>query len=280
MRPQLSRSVLDRAAHHRSDPTWLEAAWQRAHVIVVDPASGNTPVDGDPPHLAYLDAAHAPDGDRLYLGGEDEPYFAVAAPVSGGGGLRELGPRLSDFDAGVFTEAVALIHWHADHQYDPRNGHRTQIAEAGWERRDGDRPSWPRTDPAIMVIITDGADQVLLARGVNWGQNRYSCIAGFVEPGESAEAACHREVGEEVGVPIAELSYIASQPWPYPRSLMLGYEAVADPDHPLTLQADEIAAARWFTRDHLKSALAGEEGPLVLPPSISIARYLMERWTG
>lgn len=280
MRPQLSRSVLDRAAHRRNDPAWLEQAWDRARVLVVDPQSGAARVTGEPPRLEFVAAARAPAGDRLYLGGEAEPYFAVAAPVVDGVGLREAGPLLSDFDVGVLTEAVALVHFHTEHAFHAATGRPTRVDEGGWARRDGDKVTWPRTDPAVMVIITDGADRVLLANGTGWKPDRYSCIAGFVEPGESAEAACHREVGEEVGVAITDLTYVASQPWPYPRSLMLAYQAVAEPDQDIVVQPGEIAAARWFTRTQLRAALAGEPAPLKTPPSISIARFLMERWVG
>lgn len=278
MRPQLSRSVLDRAAHRRADPAWLDAAWARAKVLLIDPKTGNARVTGEPPALVYCAPHEAPDGHRLYLGGEDQPYFAVATSVTDGVGLREAGPLLSDFDVGVLTEAVALVRWHADHEFHAATGRPTEVHDGGWSRRDGDKTTWPRTDPAVMVIITDGADQVLLANGAGWDADRYSCIAGFVEPGESAEAACHREVGEEVGVDITALSYVASQPWPYPRSLMLAYEAIADPAQPIVVEPGEISAARWFTRADLRAALAGETAPLRMPPSISIARFLMERW--
>lgn len=278
MRPQLSRAVLDRAAHRRGDPAWLEEAWARARVLVVDPKTGNVRVTGENPALVFVEAGEAPQGDRLYLGGEEEPYFAVAAPVTDGVGLREAGPLLSDFDVGVLTQAVALVRWHSEHAFHAATGRPTEVNEGGWSRRDGDKVSWPRTDPAVMVIITDGADRVLLANGVNWESDRFSCIAGFIEPGESAEAACHREVGEEVGVDITGLTYVASQPWPYPRSLMLAFEAVADPSQAIVVEPAEIAAARWFSRDELRAALAGEPAPLRMPPSISIARFLMERW--
>lgn len=280
MRPQLSRAVLDRAAHRRTDSEWLAEAWTRSLVLVIDPQTGNTEVTGDPPQLAYLKPQQAPEGDRLYLGGEEQPYFAVAATISGGGGLREIGPQLSDFDVGVLAEALALVRWHEDHRFHNLNGQVTQIDQAGWERRAGDKVMWPRTDPAVMVLITDGDDHVLLANGENWPADRFSCIAGFVEPGESAEAACHREVGEEVGVAVTDLTYVASQPWPFPRSLMLGYQAVANPQDPIVVQAGEIAAARWFSRDEVSAALVGAAAPLRMPPSISIARFLMERWVG
>lgn len=280
MRPPLSSAVLDRAAHRRNDPEWLAAAWERARVLVVDPKTGFAPMVGEPPALVYVDASQAPVGDRLYLGGEEQPYFVVAGEVTDGAGLREAGARLSEFDAGVLTEALALVRWHVDHGFHPLDGSATQVHAGGWERRNGDRVVWPRTDPAVMVLITDGADRCLLANGVGWPADRYSCIAGFVEPGESAEAAAYREVAEEVGVDLTGLTYVASQPWPFPRSLMLAYEGVADPAQPIVTQDDEIAHARWFDRDELAAALAGRAAPLRLSSSISISRFLMERWVG
>lgn len=280
MRPGLSTTVLDRAAHRRHDRQWLAAAWERGRVLVVDPKSGFAPVEGDPPALRYVGPDEAPAGDRLYLGGEEPPYFAVAAPVSDGAGLREVGAQLSEFDAGVLTEALALVRWHIDHAFDPLDGSATEVDAGGWERRSGDRVVWPRTDPAVMVLITDGGNRCLLANGVGWPADRYSCIAGFVEPGESVEAAAHREVAEEVGVELTDLTYVASQPWPFPRSLMLAFEGVADPSAPIVTQDDEIAHARWFDRADLVAALAGEAAPLRLSHSISISRFLMERWAG
>ncbi|CAM3492075.1 NAD(+) diphosphatase [Stackebrandtia soli] len=274
----LARTVLDRAAHRRNDPEWIAKAWKRARVIVVDPTTGHVPVVGDPPRLAFVAADDAPEGERLFLGGEEEPYFAVAGPVPGGAGLREVGAKLSEFEADVLTVAVALSRWHLDHRFSFASGRPTELSAAGWERRDGDTVLWPRTDPAVMVLITDGADRCLLARGVGWPEKRFSCIAGFVEPGESAEAAARREVAEEVGVTIDALDYVASQPWPYPRSLMLAYEAVADPAEPIVPQTDEIAEARWFDRADIADAVAGRPAPLLSSITISISRFLLERW--
>jgi NAD+ diphosphatase len=278
MRPALSRSVLNRAAHRRNDPQWLELAWTRARVLVVDPDTGHVPVSRDPTRLVYMHPDAAPEGERLFLGGEDEPYFAVAAPVQNGAGLREIGVGLSDFDAGVLAQAVALVRWHRSHRRSPADGQPLTSAAGGWELRNGDRAHWPRTDPAVVVEMPDRRHPSLLARGTGWPKRRFSCIAGFVEPGESAEAACFREVREEIGLDIAGLSYVASQPWPFPHSLMLGYEAESDPDQPLTLQPDEIRDARWFTRAEVLAALAGAPGPLLSPPTISISRFLLWRW--
>ncbi|HIV59065.1 MAG TPA: NAD(+) diphosphatase [Candidatus Stackebrandtia faecavium] len=278
-RPQFFRTYLDRAAHNRKDEEWLKEAWERGRVLVVDPETGNVETDGqDPPGLVFRSPDDAPNGIRLYLGGELRPYFAVTATVSEGANLRRLATRLSEFEADIVMEAVALARWHSDHVFHPATGNPTEVSSGGWERRDGEKVIWPRTDPAIMVLITDGADRCLLANGVSWPSDRYSCVAGFVDPGESAEAACHREVLEEVGIDITGLSYVASQPWPFPRSLMLAYSAVGDPDATITMEPEEIADARWFTREQVRDALAGRPAPLQTAQSASIARFLLERW--
>ena len=133
---------------------------------------------------------------------------------------------------------------------------------------------FPRTDPAVIMLVHDGADRVVLGRQAVWPPGRFSILAGFVEPGESAEAAVAREVAEEVGLRVTDIRYVASQPWPFPQSLMLGFTARVDGDPTLHLDEDEIEEARWFTRDELRSGA----GPRVLPPPVSIARHIIDRW--
>jgi NAD+ diphosphatase len=141
-----------------------------------------------------------------------------------------------------------------------------------------DTEIFPRTDPAVIMLVHDGGDRVLLGRQAVWPPGRFSILAGFVEPGESAEAAVAREVAEEVGLRVTDIRYVTSQPWPFPQSLMLGFVARAEGDSPadltLRLDPDEIEEARWFTRDELSSG----EGPRALPPSLSIARHILDRW--
>ncbi len=277
MQPRFFQSHLDRAAHRRKDEAWLKEAWERGRVLVVDPETGNVEVDSAE-RPVFRSSEDAPDGHRLYLGGELRPYFAVTAPVSQGASLRQLASRLPELEADIVMEAVALARWHGDHIYHPATGNPTEVLSGGWERRDGEKVLWPRTDPAIMVLITDGADRCLLANGRSWPRDRYSCLAGFVDPGESAEAACHREVFEEVGLTITGLTYVASQPWPFPRSLMLAYRAIGDPDAAITMEPEEIADATWFTREQVRNALAGRPAPLRAASSASIARFLLEDW--
>ena len=168
----------------------------------------------------------------------------------------------------MFSAAAALGNWHATHRYSPRNGLPTTVTEGGWSRIDPDgQQMWPRTDPAMIVLVHDGVPapegRCLLGHNARVGlspdgSRRFSTLAGFVEPGESAEAAVVREVLEEVGVRVRALRYEGSQAWPYPGSLMLGFTAVADRAAPITVDPEEITEARWFTRVEIARMKAGE----------------------
>jgi NAD+ diphosphatase len=289
--PLLSRGGLDRAAHRRVDPAWLDEAWAKARVLVVD--EGRVLVRDD--ELVFLDAARAPEGERYFLGvDQDEtPYFAVAAETPAVEGatkrdLRGVGLKLSARDVGVMATAVALANWHVRHAYSPLSGQPTVLSEAGWTRvsDDGAETLWPRTDPAVIMLVHDGvagpSGRCLLGHNAAWTtpgwENRYSCLAGFVEPGESAEMSVAREVFEEVGVAVRDVTYVSSQPWPFPGSIMLGFHAVADPDAELTFDPAEISHARWFTRAEIRAVLADEPADFGLPSAISIAHYLVETW--
>ncbi|MFC0503303.1 NAD(+) diphosphatase [Micromonospora costi] len=304
--PPLARSTLDRAAHRRTDPAWLAEAWLRGRVLVLDStADGRTLVrtDVSPPALVLLGAGDLPAGSEaaaMFLGVEPDevPVFAVDVvlpelPGTRAVGLRDVGHLLSDRDAGLFTTALALLNWHLRHAYTSATGAPTEMDEAGWSRidRNGER-IWPRTDPAMIVLVHDGVDglegRCLLGNNAAWpstpGQRRFSCLAGYVEPGESAEAAVLREVREEVGVGVERIAYVGSQAWPFPGSLMLGFLATADPEDPVRLDPTEIAYARWFTRAEIGAALAGRTvdvgggARLVLPPPASIALFLIHKW--
>jgi NAD+ diphosphatase len=303
--PPLARTTLDRAAHLRKDAVWLAEAWQRARVLVIDPDKGGRALVRDHDGavtLVLLDPGSAPEGDRLFLGLEPDttPVFTISAvlpPIEGTRPvtLRDIGHLLADRDAGLFAAASALVNWHLTHLFSPLTGQPTTIADGGWARVTGDgKMMWPRTDPAMIVLVHDGVEgpegRCLLGHNAAWGTPggilRFSCLAGYVEPGESAEAAVVREVAEEVGVRLSALRYEASQSWPYPGSLMLGFSARADPKQPLQVDPEEIAEARWFTRRDIAAMTDGEfidpeSGvPMNLPMRASIAFYLIERWLG
>jgi NAD+ diphosphatase len=199
--------------------------------------------------------------------------------------------------------SIALLQWHSRHEHCPRCGAVTVITRTGWARQcpvDGST-HFPRTDPAVIMLVHDGGDRCLLGRGPSWPAGRFSTLAGFVEPGESLEAAVAREVHEEVGVRVTDVRYVDSQPWPFPASLMLGFNALAVGDLAITLDQDEMAAAGWFSRDEVQRAAAwtdlnalegwsatedrpsgsSEEADRTLSaisPRLSISRYLIDEW--
>jgi NAD+ diphosphatase len=279
--PTLSRSAIDRAATRREDAEWLAKAWQTGKLLVVDEQGRTTAREDGAPELVYADAADwQSDGPRLLLGEADDGtayWGTVGEPPKALGArtvdLRLVGAALSDLEAGLLVTTVALTNWHLTHTHCPRCGAETDVVKAGWSRvcPVDDSEHFPRTDPAVIVLLHDGGDRALLGRQPTWPQGRYSTIAGFVESGESAEQAVHREVLEETGVLVDDVIYRASQPWPFPQSLMLGYEArvvggdVEAVDH-------ELEDVRWFDREELRRDVA------TLPPNASIAHWLITGW--
>ena len=193
-------------------------------------------------------------------------------------GLRRVGPLLDRFDGGLLAYARGMLRWHQQHAYCGVCGSRTVMLEAGFVRRctnaECDRQHFPRTDPAIIVLVTHG-DRVLLGRQAKWDATWYSVLAGFVEPGESLEQAVRREVKEEAGITVGDVRYDSSQPWPFPSSLMIGFTGEALDDE-IRIGDDELEDARWFTHADIDAGL--EAGELRLSPRISISRHLIERW--
>ncbi len=279
----LSRATLDRAAGRRSDPEWLAAAWADPRSRVVQVGAGRAL--GDTDGLRLVPSATAPLGERYLLGvdGEGAAYFAVHLPDGPPPGdsvsLREAGALLPDRDAGLFAHAAALSNWHAAHRHCARCGAGTEVAAAGHVRRcpaDGSE-HYPRTDPAVIMLVIDPDDRALLGRQASWPDRRFSALAGFVEPGESCEQALIREVAEETGIVVSAPCYAGSQPWPFPSSLMLAFFASSPGGTPRP-DGHEIVEARWFSRHELQDALAA--GEITLPASVSIARKLVEGWYG
>lgn len=193
--------------------------------------------------------------------------------------LREVGADLDDVEAGLLTTATALHGWHRAHRHCPRCGQATDVVQAGWVRRcprDGSE-HYPRTDPAVIMAVVDDEDRLLLGTGQPWPEGRVSVLAGFVEAGETLEAAVAREVQEEVGVEVVDVQYRGNQPWPFPASLMLGFRARAVTTD-LTVDPTELRSAAWYTREELRAGVV--DGSRTLPPRVSIARVLVEEWFG
>ncbi|MEU1949070.1 NAD(+) diphosphatase [Streptomyces sp. NPDC056697] len=287
-------SGIDRSAHHRLDEAWLAAAWSHPTTRVFVVSGGQALVDDTPDgrtELVMTPSFEAPptENHRYFLGTDQEGvrYFALQKDSLPGrmdqsarpAGLREAGALLSERDAGLLVHAVALENWQRLHRFCSRCGERTMIAAAGHIRRCPacGAEHYPRTDPAVIMLVRDERDRALLGRQVHWPEGRFSTLAGFVEPGESIEQAVVREVAEEAGVTVGEVEYVASQPWPFPSSLMLGFMAQATSSL-IQVDGEEIHEARWFSRDDLRAAIESGE---VLPPSgISIAARLIELWYG
>ncbi|THA27576.1 NAD(+) diphosphatase [Streptomyces sp. RKND-216] len=287
---------IDRAAHRRLDEAWLAAAWSHPTTRVFVVSGGQALIEdtGDGcTELVTMPSFDAPatESHRYFLGVDPEgvAYFALQKDALPGrmddiarpAGLREAGVLLPERDAELLVHAVALENWQRLHRFCSRCGERAVIAAAGHVRRCPacGAEHYPRTDPAVIMLVTDVHDRALLGRQVHWPEGRFSTLAGFVEPGESIEQAVVREVGEEVGVevPVEGVAYVGSQPWPFPSSLMLGFTARASSSR-IQVDGHEIEEARWFSRDDLRAAFASGE---VLPPSgISIAARLVERWYG
>jgi NAD+ diphosphatase len=289
----LARTAVDRAADRRADLQLLPSllADPATRVLAVVDGSAEVCHHGNPGGGLGL-ALRAPlpsDSEALgvFLGvdGEGTAYVAVdettvdSADARDLRTLRQVGVDLDDRDAGLLTTALGVLNWHRTHGHCPRCGAPTEAVQGGWLRRcrsDGSE-HYPRTDPAVIMSVVDDRDRLLLARGPQWAERRYSVLAGFVEPGETLEAAVAREVFEEVGVHVADVRFLGNQPWPFPSSLMLGFTARALTTD-LVLQEDEIAEARWVTREELLAEVA--EGSTGVANRISIARSLIEHWLG
>jgi NAD+ diphosphatase len=284
-----ARAAHYRAAHRRAEPG-LVGDLLKEHGTKVLVVRGNRAAIARQ-RVALLppdDVAHLDVGLHLFLG-EAEGVAYLAAVLADAdaepdldvewAGLRNFDEP--DLEQGLVVEAIALAQWHAVNTHCPRCGTRTEVTQGGWVRHcptDGTN-QFPRTDPAVIMAITDVDDRLLLARGPQWGPGRRSVLAGFVEPGEGLEQAVVRETMEEVAVVVDpdSIEYRGSQSWPLPASLMLGFRARATSTR-LVRQEDEIAEADWFTREEMAAAVA--DGHLGLPGRASIARSLIEDWYG
>ncbi|GMA32126.1 NAD(+) diphosphatase [Litorihabitans aurantiacus] len=293
----LGRSAIDRDADRRREEGLIERLRADSSTAVVVVASGHVRVgDGTSLDLRAPDAVAGPgswfylghDGERAYLAHAPEPAprFERGSTTPGWASLRDVGHLLSDAEAGLATAAVALASWRRGHRHCPRCGASTVLVEAGWAarcERDGST-HYPRTDPAVIMSVRDGADRLLLARSAAWPQRRRSVLAGFVEAGEGLEQAVRREVAEEVGLAVGHVDYLGAQPWPFPGSLMVAFHGYLDGEahpggsaHPRP-DGVEILDADFYTREALARIVGS--GEVVLPSRTSIARVIIESWYG
>ena len=299
----LSRSSVDRDYLTRSRPGLLDElrADPRTRAVVLSRGAALL-AEGSRPRLELLPLPALPAANLVvYLGraleGETAGSPIVAAVLDDAtadalqpdrgrwGDLRRLGADLDSLDAGLFTQALAITNWHASHGFSPRTGAPTLPAQGGWVRHpegeteeSGGHHVFPRTDPAIIVGVTDDRDRLLLGANALWGGDRYSILAGFVEPGESLEAAVVREIKEESGLTVIDPVYVGSQPWPFPASIMIGFRATVDPATSAEPVPDgvELIDLRWFSRDDL----ADGTRTIGIPSRTSIARAIIEQWYG
>lgn len=280
-------SRLDRADHIRADPDRLESLMDwRARLLRLDGLDPEITPEGTLAWGTLADAA--PDSELVFLGLRDGKgcFAEVAAKLIGS--VAPANPRLwaamsalDPEELATYGAARSLVDWHARHRFCARCGAPTRLAKGGWQRNctsdacKGEH--FPRVDP-VTIMLVEHSGRLLLGRQPRFPARRFSALAGFVEPGESIEEAVAREVHEEAGVRVSSVSYIASQPWPFPSSLMMGCYAVAE-DDALTIDTTELEEADWFTREEVAAAMAGDEnGRFLAPPPQAIAHHLLKWW--
>ena len=287
-------SRIDRSSHLRENPATLDLLWSKAQILQI--AQGRIGATGylDADRVASLIASgEFKEGSRYFLGLDaltGHPYFAWDTQWSvaktddemkvGFTTLRDVGAALSAIDVELALHGVALSNWHRAHPCCAKCGAPTRVDLGGAVRVcDIDKSQHhPRTDGAVIVLIRDNDDRILLGHQPIWPEGRFSCFAGFLEPGETFEQCVAREVFEESGVSVREINYLGSQPWPFPASIMISFDAVTDFPESARPDGSEITEVKWFTRDQLRAeAMAGT---LLLPPTISVARKMIERWLG
>jgi NAD+ diphosphatase len=316
--PLLSRVGADRADHLRTDTDAAVAGWVEAALIRIDHRNQVLIAQGSVVLEPASELAASPPEDAVFLGRirdgrvqdgrvpdgrtrdghirdgrvqDGRHVWAVRRqlsphPTAEVLDLRRAGQQFDDVSAQLIASATALLNWHEQARFSPVDGTPTRPVRAGWARLNPltGTEEFPRIDPAIICLVHDGHDRAVLARQALWPERLFSLIAGFVEAGESFETCVVREVAEEIGLTVHSVEYLGSQPWPFPRSLMVGFHAVGDPDQEFRFSDGEIAEADWFTRAEVRAALeAGDwrsdsTARMLLPGSISIAREIIESW--
>ena len=298
---ELNLSPIDRGSDLRTDAAKLEQLWKKAQIIQLVDARLSATNDA----LTFIDAPAVSEllgifieGERFFLGtsrDDDQPYFAwrttwINQPIDDGSGdfekdkyqgfktLREVGGNLDAEDLTLAMHAVGLANWHENHTHCSKCGAQT-VSDLGGSVRvcvEDSTQHHPRTDPAVIVLVRDAEDRILLGHQPIWPEKRFSTFAGFVETGESFEECVSREVFEEAGVYPSQVKYITSQPWPFPASIMIAFEAFAERPQDARPDGQEITAVRWLSRDEMKQTVAS--GEILLPPGISVARRMIESW--
>jgi NAD+ diphosphatase len=290
--PPFTGMALDRASMERKDPEWVR---ERLHApgsrVIAAGDDGVLVAGGEAAEIVRL----AVDGNELAspillgLDGGDAVFGvdvgglapdALRAVTAGGRfiSLREAGMLLAPAEGGLAAYVMALLNWHRRHRFCANCGNPTDVAEAGYLRhcpRCGAN-HFPRTDPVVIMTV-ESDDRLLMGRRAGWPAGRLSVLAGFVSPGESAEEAVCREVEEESGIVARDPVFVASQPWPFPASLMLGFHAVSDGGEPRATDG-ELDEVRWLSRDAIQEAIDGGDPGFQLPGAVSIARFLIDHW--
>lgn len=276
---------IERADHVRADPEALAGhmTW-RARLLALEGMTPAVDQDGRLTWGTLADAAE--DAELVFLGLHEGRGCFAAVPAQGDAAPRMANPQLWSLMATLAPEELALyggarslIDWHARHRFCATCGGQTKLAKGGWQRNceSCGAQHFPRTDP-VTIMLVEHEGRLMLGRGLGWPEGRFSALAGFVEPGESIEEAVAREVFEESGVRVRDVTYVASQPWPFPSQLMIGCHSHTDDDK-LTIDATEMAEVRWFTREDVATALAGsDEASFTAPPPHAIAHHLIHWW--
>jgi len=280
----LAVAEVDRSAHLRSDEAYLQSSWPNALVLQFNSEKFASQSN----QLTFVKGASLGEYDSqidYFLGVKDGENFFLRhlndeTLTSEFKSLRAIGSFLSPRDIGLAVHAQGLANWHSKHPRCSLCGGPTVVVLAGAVRRCPTDQSehYPRTDSAIIVLIKNDKDQILLGRQKVWPKYRFSTFAGFVEPGESFEHCVIREVREEAGVELTKINYLGSQPWPFPASLMIAFEAITNTPELARPDGDEIEEIRWFSREEMKSAILDKS--LILPFEISVARQMINAWYG
>lgn len=293
----LAARPIDRAAEHRTDPNWLDAAIARDDVLVFLMQGGAPLMEMDSKSLVWL----GPEvlkldgkGERIFLGVDTAGAAVFAYDMVEGftldgslieglgefGDMRAAAAMLPHMQSNLASTARSILEWHNSHRFCSKCGAQSEIEEAGWKRvcPACSAEHFPRTDPvAIMLAVKDG--KCLLGRQASWPAGFWSSLAGFVEPGETVEQAAARELEEEAGIKAdpANAEYLFCQPWPFPSSLMIGIIIEADTTD-ISVEQDELEAARWITREEARQVLAGTHPDIYAPPPMAVAHHILKEW--